>query len=91
MQSLTEKVYKLAPPLGIFDEMVVRNLYHLRTESARKAIVHRAVSSGEVLRLKPGLYCLSEPYRKAHPHPFALAGIIFSPSHVSLESRPPDL
>jgi len=39
-----------------------------------------------VLRLKPGLFCLAEAYRKTHLHPFALAGILHAPSHVSLES-----
>lgn len=86
MQTLTEKIYKLGPPGGIFDETVVLNLHPNRSDGARKAIVHRAVQSGEILRLKPGLYCLSEIYRKTHPHPFSLAGVLHFPSHVSLES-----
>ncbi|MCP4675130.1 MAG: hypothetical protein GY854_06415 [Deltaproteobacteria bacterium] len=86
MQILTQKVFELGPPWGVFDETVVRNLFWGRSEGAQRAIVHRAVSSGEVLRLKPGLYCLAEPYRKAHPHPFAVAGLLHSPSHISLET-----
>lgn len=86
MQNLTESVYKLAPPGGIFDETVVRNLFPDKSASARKVLVHRAVGRGEVLRLKPGLFCLAEPYRKTHLHPFALAGMLHAPSHVSLES-----
>jgi predicted transcriptional regulator of viral defense system len=86
MQTLTEKVYELTPPCGLFNETVVYNLFPNRSEGALKAVVHRAVHSGEVLRLKPGLYCLAEIYRKAHPHPFVLAGMLHSPSHVSLES-----
>ena len=86
MQSLTESVYKLAPPGGIFNETVVRNLFPDKSASARKVLVHRAVRKGEVLRLKPGLFCLAEPYRKTHLHPFALAGMLHAPSHVSLES-----
>ena len=48
--------------------------------------MHRATSHGEVLRLKPGLYCLSDDYRESQPHPFVIAGMLHSPSHVSLES-----
>lgn len=86
MQSLTEKVYKLAPPSGLFDEAVIRNLFPDSTEGSRKLLVHRAVEKGEVLRLKPGLYCLGPDYRKSHPHPFVIAAALHSPSHVSLES-----
>jgi predicted transcriptional regulator of viral defense system len=86
MHTLTDKIYKLNPPGGIFDETLVLNLLPERSRGARKVSVHRAVQSGEILRLKPGLYCLSEIYRKTHPHPFPLAGVLHFPSHVSLES-----
>ena len=86
MRSLTEEVWKLSPPMGVFDETVVCNLFSDRTAGARKALVHRAVASGEVLRLKPGLYCLPEPWRRDSLHPFALASVLLSPSHVSLET-----
>ena len=86
MQTLTEKTFKLAPPGGIFDDSVVRNLFPGLSAGARKLLVHRAVWHGEVLRLKPGLYCLAEDYRKSHLHPFALAAVLHSPSHISVES-----
>jgi hypothetical protein len=86
LQTLTQKVFELGPPGGIFDETALRNLFVGRSEGALKAIVHRAVSSGEVLRLKPGVFCLAERFRKVHPHPFVLAGIFHSPSHISLET-----
>jgi hypothetical protein len=86
MQTLTENVFELAPPCGIFDESVVRNLFPGSTSGARKLLVHRAVRHGEVHRLKPGTYCLAERYRKSHPHPFVLAAVLHSPSHISLES-----
>jgi len=41
---------------------------------------------GEILRLKPGLFLLAPEFRKTHPHPFVIAAILHSPSHVSLES-----
>ncbi len=86
MQTLTEKAFKLGPPGGLFDETVVRNLFPGATPGARKLLVHRALSKGEVLRIKPGVYCLAQDYRKKHPHPFAVAAVLHSPSHVSLES-----
>jgi len=86
MQTLTEKIFQLAPPGGLFDDSVVRNAFPGVTSDARKLLVHRAVSKNEVLRLKPGLYCLGGDYRRSHPHPFVVAGMLHSPSHISLES-----
>jgi len=86
VQTLTEKVYKLAPPGGLFDESVVQNLFPDSTTGSRKLLVHRSIEKGEVLRLKPGLYCLSPDYRKSSPHPFVIAAALHSPSHISLES-----
>lgn len=86
MQTLTEKVLELAPPGGLFDTTVVRNLFAGSSEGARKTMLHRAVRSGEVLRLRPGLYCLASKYRRTSPHPFTVASLLHYPSHVSLES-----
>lgn len=86
MQTLTEKVFKLAPPGGLFDETVVRNVFPEASEGARKLHVHRATSCGEVLRLRPGLFMLAREFRKSEAHPFAVAAALHYPSHVSLES-----
>lgn len=86
MQALTEKVFQLSPPGGLFDETVIRNLFPDRSEGARKVLVYRAVSKCEIHRLKPGLFLLAEEFRKSHAHPFLIAGMLHSPSHVSLES-----
>jgi hypothetical protein len=86
MQTLTEKVFKLDPPGGVFDSTVVINLFPNATQGARKLFVNRALSHNEILRLKPGVYCLSPDLRRTHPHPFVVAAILLSPSHVSLES-----
>lgn len=86
MQTLTERVFKLAPPGGLFDESVVRNLFPGATQGARKLLVNRALSRDEILRLKPGVYCLGPEYRRTSPHPFTVAAVLHSPSHVSLES-----
>ena len=86
MQTLTEAVYKLEPPGGLFDESVALNLFPDVSLPARRVLVHRAVARGEVLKLKPGCYCLAPEYRKSQPHPFAVAAVLHWPSHVSLES-----
>jgi len=86
MQALTERVFMLAPPGGLFDETVVRNLFPDATDGARALLAHRASQAREILRLKPGLFLLAPPFRKSEPHPFVLAAALHSPSHVSLES-----
>ncbi len=86
MQSLTERVLKIAPPGGLFNETVVRNLFPDASEGARKLLVYRAVKRGDVLRLKPGLFVLERDYRKTDPHPYVIAAMLHAPSHISLES-----
>jgi hypothetical protein len=86
MQSLTEKVLHLAPPGGLFDETVISNLFPESSSGARALLVHRAIQSSEILRLKPGLFVLNAPYRKSEPHPYILAASLHSPSHISLQS-----
>ena len=86
MQPLSESVFHQSPPGGFFDDAVVRVLFPRQSEGARRALVHRSTRSGEVLRLRPGLYCLGAPLRKSHPHPFVVAAMLHWPSHVSLES-----
>jgi len=86
MKTLTDAVYRLSPPGGLFNESVVRNLFAKRTEGARELLLNRAVKSGEILRLKRGLYVLASEYRKSDLHPFAVAAVLHSPSHISLET-----
>jgi hypothetical protein len=86
MQTCTEKIYHLAPPGGLFDETVIRNLFPESSVGARSLLVHRATQAGEILRLKPGLFLLDGPYRKSEPHPFQIAALLHYPSHISLES-----
>ena len=86
MQSLSDRVFFLSPPGGLFDETVLRTLYPELGPGARRALVHRASRHGEVLRLKPSLYCLDAALRRTHPHPFVVAATLHWPSHVSLES-----
>jgi len=86
MQTLTENIYHLAPPGGLFDETVIENLFPEISAGARALLVHRAIQAGEVLRLKPGLFVLDRCYRCSEPHPFQIAALLHYPSHISLES-----
>lgn len=56
------------------------------SEERLNALLKRAVSSGEVLRIRRNLYCLSTPYISRPINPFDLAQQIHGPSYISLES-----
>ena len=86
MQTLTEKIFRLAPPGGLFDESVIRTAFPEKSPGARQLLVHRAVRHGEVVRLKPGLFILAGDICGAQAHPFVVAAALHSPSHISLES-----
>ncbi len=86
MKTLTEKVFRLAPPGGLFNETVVTNLFPDRSKGARELLLDRAIKTGEVQRIKRGLYVLSREYRKTEPPLFTVAVLLYSPSHISLET-----
>ena len=86
MQTLTEAIFKLAPPGGLFNETVLSNLFPDRSPGARELLLDRAIRAGEVLRLKRGLFVLAPEYRKSEPPLFAVAPILYAPSHISLET-----
>ena len=48
--------------------------------------MYRAVSAGEVIRLKSGLFLLQPSFRKSDPHPYVVAALLHAPSHISLET-----
>lgn len=81
MQRVTEKAFLLSPPGGLFDMTAVRNFFPDSSEGALRVLVHRAVSAGEVIRLKPGLFLLHARCRKSDPHPYVVAALLHSPSH----------
>lgn len=56
------------------------------TEDSRFAKVKRAVANGLLIRVRRGLYCLSEDLGGQKPHPYVLADRIYGPSFISLES-----
>ena len=86
MKTLTQAIYKLSPPGGIFNDTVVGNLFPDRSQGARELLLNRAYKAGEVIRLKRGTYMLAPGYRKSEPSQRAIAALLLSPSHISLET-----
>ena len=56
------------------------NLAQLRMQ------LSRWVKDGRLIKLRRGLYVLTEPYRKVSPEPFYVANTLKSASYVSLQS-----
>ncbi|MEN6428737.1 MAG: type IV toxin-antitoxin system AbiEi family antitoxin domain-containing protein [Phycisphaerales bacterium] len=56
------------------------------SEDRRYGLVKRALASGEIIRIRRGLYCLAPKYQKKSMNLYALAQHVHGPSYVSLES-----
>ena len=52
----------------------------------RYNLVNRAIKSGELVRLRRGLYMLADKYRKSTIHPYVLAQKLVPGSYVSMET-----
>ena len=50
------------------------------------ALLKRALKSGEIIRIRRGLYCLSSKYMRRKVDPLVLAQRIHGPSYISLET-----
>jgi len=46
----------------------------------------RWTTSGKIIQLRRGLYCLASPYQKITPHPFLIANQLIKASYISLQS-----
>jgi hypothetical protein len=64
----------------------VRNFFPDASEGACRVHAHRAVSAGEVIRLKPGMFLLQPAFRRSEPRPYMVAALLHAPSHVSIET-----
>jgi predicted transcriptional regulator of viral defense system len=84
MQTVTEIALEQAPS-GVFSRTQASCWLNAK-EARLDGLLKRAVKSGEVLRVRQGLFCLSRRYLRAQIHPFALAQFIYGPSYISLES-----
>lgn len=56
------------------------------SDDVRYALVKRAIADGDILKIKRGLYTLSQLYRKTGINPLSAAQLIYGPSYISLES-----
>jgi len=56
------------------------------TPDSRYARIKRALDSGDLLRIKRGLYVLAPRFRKRTLDPYSLSQYIYGPSYISLES-----
>ena len=56
------------------------------SEDSRYGQVKRLLAQKKMLRLRRGLYCLTEKIGHIKTHPFELAQYIYGPSYISLES-----
>ncbi len=86
MQTLTKKIWDMKPPDGLFNKTVINNSFPQLTTAAKRELIRRALKANEIIRLKPGVYCLADKFRQSNPHPFIAAGMLLSPSYISLES-----
>ena len=85
MQTLTRYIKQAGLGDRILDE---RQLDRLVPGSAQRRynLVNRALKAGDLIRVRRGLYVLTDDWRRAPVHPFALAQGMEPGSYVSLES-----
>ena len=85
MQTLTEQLIEE----GLNDRVLTdTQLGRLISGSSQRRynLVNRAMKAGELIRLRRGLYMLSDKYRSQPCHPYALAQRLVPGSYVSLET-----
>lgn len=85
MQVLTEKLYR-SDVRDVFSDLEVKHLLGSVSAASRHGLVKRALASGEIIRIRRGLYVMAEPFRKGNVSLLALAHKIYPTSYVSLES-----
>ena len=84
MNKLTEKIFECVP-YGAFTSQDVANLFP-GSEDQRFGLVKRAISNGEIIHIRRGLYCIAPKFQKESINLYALAQHIYGPSYISLES-----
>lgn len=85
MQTLTHYITKSGLADRILDEHQLERLV-AGSSQRRYGLVNRALKSGELIRVRRGLYVLADVWRRTPAHPFALAQRMEPGSYVSLES-----
>lgn len=84
MNRLSRKILEFLPS-GLFS---VKDISILEPggDNIRYGLVKRAISNGELIRIRRGLYCLSPIYQKKSLNPYSIAQRIYGPSYISIES-----
>jgi len=84
MKKNLKNILESWPKNFIRDEDLARLLQ--TTDNARYAIVKRAFKSGDLVRLRKGLYLVACKTKQILPDQFELALLMYGPSIISLES-----
>jgi predicted transcriptional regulator of viral defense system len=84
MKKVPERVFESLP----WSQFTTQELAALfpGSEDRRYGLVKRALTSGEIIRIRRGLYCLAPKYQRKGINLYALAQLVYGPSYVSLES-----
>jgi len=82
MNRLTEHFFGLST--GVFTQSDTEVLDG--TMFSRHGLIKRAISKGEILNIRRGLYCLAPRYQKRPVNIYALSQRIYGPSYVSPET-----
>jgi len=83
MNRLTEQFFRA--PAELFTQADVATLLE-GTDFSRHGLIKRAISAGEILNIRRGLYCLAPEFQKKPISVYALAERIYGPSYISMES-----
>lgn len=85
MSTLREKILETALANHVLTENDLEYLLD-GTPASRYALVNKAVNSGEIIRIRRGLYIMADKYRTNRLSKFFLASRIVPHSYISLES-----
>ena len=85
MKALTEQLLETGYGDHVLTEEQLARLIG-GSAARRYGLVNRALKSGEIYRLRRGLYVLADRYRNKNIHPFTLAQMLIPGSYVSFET-----
>lgn len=83
MNRLTEQFFRA--PTGVFTQSDVAALVD-GTDFSRHGLIKRAMSAGEILNIRRGLYCLAPEFQKKPVSVNSLSQRIYGPSYISMET-----
>lgn len=83
MNKLTKRFFQAS--VGVFTQSDVAVLMD-GTDFSRHGLVKRAMSAGEILSIRRGLYCLAPEFQKKRVSFYSLAERVYGPSYISMET-----